>query len=160
MFTQFCFTPMQNFTIAVFSPTYNYFPNIYQLLTRNVSQKYSLYWFLDSVFHLLGLCSPLSITFGFIFPPDQIWCFLLHLLVLKLFPVSKTMNILVSLLPISTFHFHPPFDGKKKKMIPGSSVIMMTSTIIGNNGLIMRTIKIKSFILCISKSSNIHTSVM
>lgn len=68
VFSQFCLTPMQNFTLAVFSPTFNRFPTIYQLLTRNVSQKCSPYWFLVSVSHLLGLCSPFSTTFYFIFP--------------------------------------------------------------------------------------------
>lgn len=35
----------------------------------------------------------------------------------------------------------------------------MAYTITESKGLIMRTIKMKSFILCISKSSNIHTSM-
>lgn len=69
VFTQFCLTPMQNFSFAVFSPTYKYFPAIYQLLTRNVSQRCpQRYLFLVSVFHLLSLCSPSGITFDFIFP--------------------------------------------------------------------------------------------
>lgn len=35
----------------------------------------------------------------------------------------------------------------------------MAYTITESKGLIMRTIKMKSFILCIPKSSNIHTSM-
>lgn len=113
LLTQFCLTPTQNVTVAVFSLTYKYFSTVFQVLTRNMSQKYFPYQFLDSIFHLLGLCSPFSITFEF---------YISHLTksevsscICWFWNSSTHHKPLTSLLPISTFHFQSLTTKEKKK---------------------------------------------
>lgn len=153
----FCSHSSSSLPCKVFSLSYNYFSTVFQVLTRNICQKCFPYWVLVLVFHLLGLCSPYSNTFEFyishLIRPYVSFC------ICWVWSSPIHHRPLISLLPISTFHFQSLIAKWEKKNELGPSLKMMPCTLTESKALIMRTIKMKSFILWIPKSSNIHASM-
>lgn len=119
----------------IFVPTFNFSPAQYLLSI----QYHTWLWLSHLTWHGVSSC---ICWFWSSSPYQTPWISLYHF-----FPLVLSISNLLLI-------------AKRKKIIPRSSVIMIASTITGNNVLIIRTIKMKSFILCMSTSSSIHTSVV